>query len=371
MKISFIIPSFEVGGTESSFIRMVNAINSSNVDQFESELVYWFDGGELRKLINSNVIITKLKVSNLFSLMIELIRYYNKSRPAVVHTSMYMIGNIALIARIFSSHKPKIIIGARSDFDAVCGISNNFFDKFLLRKLSFLFYKKADAIIAVSKGVKDGLSRSLKLETSKIKVIYNGILTEKHRDGLSALPNHRWFGIENICLVSSIGRLSPEKGIYELVCAFRKALLSNNNLRLIIIGEGAEETKINKYLYDNSITEYVDVIGFKDDYYSYLSNSDIFVLNSYFEGMPSILVEAVSTNAKIISTNCKHGPSELLKGVPESILIDINNEIQLVNAINYFSTGKKIRRKSVAHLKDFFLEESIRKYIEIFKKIID
>ena len=67
MKISFIIPSFEVGGTESSFIRMVNAINSSNVDQFESEFVYWFDGGELRKLINSNVIITKLKVSNLFS----------------------------------------------------------------------------------------------------------------------------------------------------------------------------------------------------------------------------------------------------------------------------------------------------------------
>jgi len=51
--------------------------------------------------------------------------------------------------------------------------------------------------------------------------------------------------------------------------------------------------------------------------------------------MPSILVEAVSTNVKIISTNCMHGPGELLQGVPESKLIDVNNEDQLVNAINY------------------------------------
>ena len=255
------------------------------------------------------------------------------------------------------------------DFDAVCGISNNFFDKFLLKQLSCIFYRKADEIVAVSEGVKEGLTRSLKLKSSKVKVIYNGILTKEHHDGYSAPPNHRWFRIENICLISSIGRLSPEKGIYELVCAFRKALISNNNLRLIIVGEGEEEARINKYLYDNSIAEYVDVVGFKDDYYSYLSNSDIFILNSYYEGMPSILVEAVSTNTKIISTNCMHGPSELLQGVPESKLIDINNENQLVNAINKFSITKKIKREKVEHLKDFYIEESIKKYIEIFKKI--
>jgi glycosyltransferase involved in cell wall biosynthesis len=368
MKISFIIPSFDVGGTESSFIRMANYINYSD-SQFKAELVYWFEGGELRKLIDPGVIITKLNVSNLFSLMIQLINYYNISKPAVVHTSMYMIGNIALISRIFSSHKPKIIIGARSDFDSICEISKNFFDKFLLKQLSYFFYKKADQIVAVSEGVKEGLTKSLKLESSKVKVIYNGILTKKHRDSYSVPPNHHWFGMENICLISSIGRLSPEKGIYELVCAFKKALISNNKLRLMIIGEGKEKTRIIKYLYDNSITEYVDIIGFKDDYYSYLSNSDIFILNSYYEGMPSILVEAVSTNAKIISTNCMHGPSELLQGVPESKLIDINNEDQLVDAINKFSITKKIKREKVEHLKNFYIEESIKKYIEMFKKI--
>ena len=65
-KISFIIPSFQVGGTESSFIRMANSFNKS---EFQSELVYWFEGGELRELIEPGVIITKIKVTNLLSLL--------------------------------------------------------------------------------------------------------------------------------------------------------------------------------------------------------------------------------------------------------------------------------------------------------------
>ena len=74
-KISFIIPSFQVGGTESSFIRMANSFNKS---EFQSELVYWFEGGELRER-EPGVIITKIKVTNLLSLLFRLIGYYNKT----------------------------------------------------------------------------------------------------------------------------------------------------------------------------------------------------------------------------------------------------------------------------------------------------
>ena len=85
---------------------------------------------------------------------------------------MYMIGNIAMIAKIFSFHKPKIIIGAHSNFHSTCKASKNLVDEFILRKLSSIFYKRADKIVAVSGGVKNGLMKSLNLEESKIKVIY-------------------------------------------------------------------------------------------------------------------------------------------------------------------------------------------------------
>ena len=365
-KVSLIIPSFEVGGIESSYIRTANFLKNT---EFIPELVYWIEGGELRTNLDSSIKVVKLNAPSLWQLLFRFIVYFNKSKPKVIHTPTFMVANIAMIARFFSSHKPKIIIGAHSDFDSICKTSKNYFDEFVLRKLSKFLYRKSDRIVAVSKGVKNGLLASLDIEDSKIEVIYNGILSEKHIDNCKK-PNHPWFISKEICLISSIGRLSPEKGIYELICAFRKALMQNSSLRLLIIGEGDEEKKIRKYLNDYSINDFVEIIGFRDDYYSYLSNADIFVLNSYYEGMPSILVEAAYTNVAIISTNCKHGPSELLNGVDNCRLIEVNNENQLIDAINHFSRIRKTKRKKIEHIQEFNIEESMSKYLKLLRELI-
>ncbi len=365
-KVSLIIPSFEVGGTESSFIRKANFLKNTD---FIPEMVYWTEGGELRKNLDSSINIVKLKASSLWQLLFQFINYFNKSKPEVVHTPTFMVANIALIARLFSLHKPKIIIGARSDFNSICKTSKNYFDELKLIKLSQFLYPKSDKIVAVSKGVKNSLLTCLDIEDSKIEVIYNGILSEKHMAACEA-PSHPWFTSKEICLISSIGRLSPEKGIYELICAFRKALKLNSSLRLLIIGEGDEEKKIRKYLNDYSINNFVEIISFRDDYYSYLSNADIFVLNSYYEGMPSILVEAVSTDTSIISTDCNHGPRELLNNVDNCRLIEVNNENQLIDAINHFSRIRKTKRKKVEHLQEFFIEDSMSKYLKLLRELM-
>lgn len=365
-KVSLIIPSFEVGGIESSYIRTANFLKNT---EFIPELVYWIEGGELRTNLDSSIKVVKLNAPSLWQLLFRFIVYFNKSKPKVIHTPTFMVANIAMIARFFSSHKPKIIIGAHSDFDSICKTSKNYFHEFVLRKLSKFLYRKSDRIVAVSKGVKNTLLTSLNIEESKIEVIYNGILTEKHKDNCET-PSHPWFISKEICLISSIGRLSPEKGIFELVCAFRKAFMLNSNLRLLIVGEGDEEIKIRQYLNNYSINDYVEIIGFRENYYSYLSNADIFVLNSYYEGMPSILVEAVSSDIAIISTNCKHGPSELLNGVDYCRLVDVNNENQLVDAIIHFSRTEKIKRKEISHLKEFYIEESMKRYLKLIRELI-
>lgn len=365
-KISFIIPSFNVGGSEFNFINKANYLQDT---EYIPELVYWLDEGELKKQIKPKVSTKKIKAPNLIYLLFGLINYFNKSKPTIVHTANYMIANIVLIAKVFSSHKPKVIIGAESDFNAVCKASKNYVDEFILRSLSKFFYNRSDKIISVSNGVKNGLLKELKLKESKIDVIYNGVLTEQHTKEFSELPNHHWFSNNEICLVCSIGRLSPEKGIYELVSAFKKALIFNNRLRLLIIGKGSEENRIKKLISDNKIEKYIEIIEFKDNYYSYLDNCDIYVLNSFYEGMSNILAEAATTNAKIISTNCNYGPDEILQGVSESKLIDVNNQSQLVDAIIEFSNKKKVKRKYSSHLKKFYFEKSIKKYIKTIQDL--
>ena len=85
--------------------------------------------------------------------------------------------------------------------------------------------------------------------------------------------------------------------------------------------------------------------------------------------MSNILAEAVTTNTKIISTNWNYGPDEILHGVPDSKLIDVNNERQLVEAIIEFSDKKKVKRKYSSHLKKFYFEESIKKYIKTIREL--
>lgn len=365
-KISFIIPSFNVGGSEFNFIKKANYLQDS---KYIPELVYWLEEGELYKHIRSKVSIKKIKGSSLIYLLFAFINYFNKSKPEIVHTANYMIANIVLIAKVFSSHKPKVIIGAESDFSAICKTSKNSIEEFILRSLANFFYNRSDRIISVSKGVKNGLLKELKLKESKIDVIYNGILTEQHTKEFSKMPDHHWYSNNKICLVCSIGRLSPEKGIYELVSAFRKALILNDSLRLLIIGKGSEENRIKKLISDNKIEKYIEIIEFRDNYYSYLDNCDIFVLNSFYEGMSNILAEAATTNTKIISTNCNYGPNEVLRGVSESKLIDVNNEGQLVNAIIEFSNMKKVKRQHSSNLKNFYFEESMKKYIKAIQEL--
>ena len=69
-KVSLIIPSFEVGGTESSFIRKANYLKRT---EFVPEMVYWTEGGELRKNLDSSINIVKLNASSLRQLFFQFI----------------------------------------------------------------------------------------------------------------------------------------------------------------------------------------------------------------------------------------------------------------------------------------------------------
>ena len=73
-KIAFIIPSFNVGGSEFNFIKKANYLQDS---EFIPELVYWLEEGELQKHIKPKVSTKKIKASNLIYLLFELINYIN------------------------------------------------------------------------------------------------------------------------------------------------------------------------------------------------------------------------------------------------------------------------------------------------------
>ena len=102
---------------------------------------------------------------------------------------------------------------------------------------------------------------------------------------------------------------------------------SKNNLKI-------EIAKLN-------LNKNVKLVGFKNKAEEYLSDSDIFVLSSKFEGLPNVLIESQKYGVPIISSNCPTGPNEILMNGKLGELFSVGDYHNLANKLFDFSKNKK------------------------------
>ena len=109
------------------------------------------------------------------------------------------------------------------------------------------------------------------------------------------------------------------------------------------------------------------------DPYKYYSKADLFVLSSLWEGLPTVLIEALSCNCKIVSTDCPHGPSEILEGGKHGLLCNPNSPEDLADKIsiqlNSECEHSSLSSTLVNRAKTFNTETSLNKYIDLFENL--
>jgi glycosyltransferase involved in cell wall biosynthesis len=190
----------------------------------------------------------------------------------------------------------------------------------------------ADAIVSVSQGVADDLTKSLKLEPGKVKVIYNPILSPDIFVQARLPIEHPWLGRLDIPVFLSIGRLFSAKDFPTLLKAF--ALVRQKmNAKLVVLGEGEERSNLEQLIRQLNIKDDVDLHGFVDNPYKYIANSSSFVLSSKYEGFGNVLVEALALGKPIVSTDCPSGPSEILDGGKYGKLVPVGDVDALAQAM--------------------------------------
>lgn len=128
----------------------------------------------------------------------------------------------------------------------------------------------------------------------KTVVINNGIPIPQ----LKQVTSHRKDEPDTIRLVST-SSLSKRKNIGVIL----RCLALDKRLKLTLVGEGAERENLMLLANDVGVAERVQMVGFQEDIYDYLVNSDIFVLSSYSEGHPLGLVEAASVGLPSVISN--------------------------------------------------------------------
>lgn len=308
LKLAFFLPNLNGAGAERVLLNLAHGIA---LRDYDVDIVASSAQGKFLSRISPHINIVDLGVQRVRASILPLSSYLRKNQPDVMMAALHA-NFAAILAKRLAAGKTKIVVTQHAHISTFSGNARNWRERVEPQFARYLF-PQADHIIAVSQGVADDLSYSSKIERNQIDVIYNPVIMPSMEKMKHANIQHPWFDEGQPPVILGIGRLMPQKNFVDLIEAFA-AVRKKRPVRLMILGEGAERPMLEQHIQELGVEADVSLPGFVDNPYAYMTHADLFVLSSIFEGLPTVLVEALYCGLPIVATDCPSGPDEILDG---------------------------------------------------------
>lgn len=133
--------------------------------------------------------------------------------------------------------------------------------------------------------------------------------------------------------IVAMGRLSAQKGFDLLLEAFSSIAPAHPDWNLTIVGEGPERKPLEDLVQQRDLTNRVDLCGWRDDPSRLLSDSQVFVLSSRYEGFPNALLEAMACGVVPVAFDCESGPREIIRHNIDGLLVPAEDVDRLAQAL--------------------------------------
>ena len=237
---------------------------------------------------------------------------------------------------------------------------NNYFpsSKFLSR----LLYTNATSIACVSKAVHNLVYE--KYEFENISTVYN------------ALPSSQSIQSEKIIdlpqnYILFCGRVDDSiKNVSLLLDAYKRSNLKQNNIHLVILGDGPDvlklKTKINKF----ELSNFVHFVPYTSQPDLIISKAIFSTLTSKFEGFPMVLIESLALGVPVVSVDCVAGPNEIISHKKNGLLVENHNPIALAQAFNLMVENHILYNRCRKNAKTSIDKFSINQISKIWANIL-
>jgi glycosyltransferase involved in cell wall biosynthesis len=318
--------------------------------------------GEFAGQVPAGVRLVDLDASRVILGVPALATYLRRERPAAVISFMAHAGIVALWARRFSGSSTKVICTLHTSPAQAARNSSMIRNRFMPAMLG-AFFPWADEVVAVSHGVAEGLSQTTGLPLSRIRVIYNPVITDEFSALASEAPDHPWFAPGQPPVILGVGRLTPAKDFGTLIRAFAE-VRRRSDARLIILGEGQERDGLTALVNELGLADDVALPGFRENALAYMAGAGVFVLSSAWEGLPTVLIEALAAGTRVVSTDCPSGPREILQGGRLGALVPVGDAAALADAI-VDTLEKPVGTLPADALTQFTMDSAVDHYLEL------
>ncbi len=337
VKVMYLSTTSRLCGAEKIIYELSKRINKERFEIMVCTIKDDLEGGLLDKCRGIGIKATSFGVENKwkFYKSFQLYKIIKEFNPDILQSFLFFDN---ILARIFGkiAGVPVIICGLRN-VEAERSFLRNCVDKYTL--------PLADMVISNTRGGEKLLLEKFHLTHPRVKVIYNGIELREEKNVVKKKEFLKEIGLSgDEIIVGFIGRLEKQKGIQYLLDALQILNEQNSSVYALIIGEGREKNKLEKYSLSNSCKAIF--LEWKENAARYLTSFDLLVLPSLWEGMPNVVLEAMKQGIPVIVTSVG-GNIEIIEDGMTGFLVKPGNSQTLAEKIKMVLSLSESEKTSI------------------------
>jgi len=359
-KIAFFLPNLEGGGAERVFVSLANGLSNAG---YPIEFVLANMSGPYLSDLDPKIRLINLGKSHVLFSVLALGSYLRLQRPAVIISALSNANAASIIAGKLLSKSCKVIITQHINWSQVLANQPTFSER-IVYYVSLFLYPHANRIVAISEAMRDEIKKINGVDINKIVKIYNPVLTTNLLELSKQPAPHPWLNQKIDPVLLAVGRLTAQKGFETLIRSFHQ-VQAEISCKLIILGEGSERNKLETIIQNLGLTDKVDLPGFSSNPYAYMAASDLFILSSLYEGLPTVLIEAMACGIPVIATDCVSGPREILMGERYGDLVPVNDIDALAKSIVARLRSPVENNLIQKRAQDFSVDNAIKEYSQL------
>lgn len=280
--------------------------------------------GALHALPTTNLPLDVVDAGSALKSIPKLRKLLAADRPDVVIANMTHMAFAAIVANASVRAKAAVIVVEHNTLSVERARSNRRFER-QWPLLARVLYPMASRVVGVSRGVARDLTANVGLPDALVTAIYNPVLEEVggSREALVGQPRS----------ILWCGRFVSQKRPDLMLQAFRRVLDGAPAL-LTMLGEGPLLQSTKELANSLGLGDYVTFPGFALDPSAFYERADTLVLTSDYEGLGNVLVEALSSGLRVVSTDCPSGPREVLEGLRGTRLVPVGDAAAIAEAVS-------------------------------------
>jgi len=353
IKILHTIYDLNGGGTQRQLLYLVNNEKNKNINH----AIFCVDD-LARNKVQNNVMIYSMKRKTkydfgIFKLLSDTIENY---KPDIIHAWLPHYITI-----------PSMFIAEKYNIPCIYSYRNTRKLKSIRDFVEYLFILKySDKIVSNNDIIFSSKFYKYLFRIKNGEIIDNGFPIEEIKKKSNKKNN---FLENNKFNLLFSGRLIHQKNLNILIEAFHE-IKQKNKFKLYICGEGYLKKQLIEKINNLKLNKYISILGYREDIYSIMKNSDLLILPSKFEGMPNTLFESMILGLPVLASNIgqhkkwiDHKKNGFLfnKESAEDLCIKINEIFENKYLYN------QVKKKEMEFVKDFDIDNMIDKYRKLYE----